>query len=65
MESISVQDYLQAIYRLQEEQVRVSTSALADRLAGRAGIVEHGLFIGLTTDLIVAGAHGVRHVTRG
>jgi len=32
MESISVQDYLQAIYRLQEEQVRVSTSALADRL---------------------------------
>lgn len=40
-------------------------AALADRLAGRAGIVEHGLFIGLTTDLIVAGAHGVRHVTRG
>ena len=32
MESVSVQDYLQTIYRLQEEQVRVSTSALAARL---------------------------------
>ena len=38
--------------------------ALADRLAARAGIVEHGLFIGLTTDLIVAGTQGIRHVTR-
>jgi DtxR family transcriptional regulator, Mn-dependent transcriptional regulator len=32
MESVSVQDYLQTIYRLQEEQVRASTSALAERL---------------------------------
>jgi ribose 5-phosphate isomerase A len=38
--------------------------ALADQLAARAGIVEHGLFIGITTDLIVAGTQGIRHVTR-
>ncbi len=37
---------------------------LADALARRAGIVEHGLFIGLTTDLMVGGAGGVQHQTR-
>lgn len=37
---------------------------LADALAGRAGIVEHGLFIGLATDLIVAGASGIQYKTR-
>ena len=36
--------------------------ALAAALAARAGIVEHGLFIGLATDVIVAGAEGVRHI---
>lgn len=36
-------------------------AALAQKLDGRAGIVEHGLFVGLTTDLIVAGKDGVRH----
>ena len=35
---------------------------LAQRLAARAGIVEHGLFLGIATDLIVAG-HG-RHPPR-
>ncbi len=40
------------------------TRALADRLAARAGIVEHGLFLGLATDLIVAGPDGVEHRTR-
>ncbi|ACL23254.1 ribose-5-phosphate isomerase RpiA [Chloroflexus aggregans] len=39
-------------------------TVLADRLAARAGIVEHGLFIGLATDLFVAGATGVRHIVR-
>jgi ribose 5-phosphate isomerase A len=34
---------------------------LADRLAGRAGLVEHGLFLGLTSELIVAGPEGVEH----
>lgn len=37
---------------------------LAGRLAGRAGIVEHGLFLGLATDLIVAGKAGISHQTR-
>jgi ribose 5-phosphate isomerase A len=36
---------------------------LADQLNRRAGIVAHGLFLGLTTDLIVAGEGGVRHVS--
>ena len=39
-------------------------TALAQQLAARAGIVEHGLFLGLATDLIVAAADGIRHVTR-
>jgi ribose 5-phosphate isomerase A len=37
---------------------------LASILASRAGIVEHGLFIGLATDIIVAGTDGVTHRTR-
>ena len=37
---------------------------LAALLDPRAGIVEHGLFIGLATDLIVAGADGIRHARR-
>jgi len=37
---------------------------LAAALNSRAGIVEHGLFIGLATDMIVAGASGVQHRTR-
>ncbi len=35
---------------------------LASRLAARAGIVEHGLFLGLATDAIVAGPEGIRHL---
>ena len=38
--------------------------ALAQRLAARAGIVEHGLFIGLATDVFVAGRDGLRHLRR-
>jgi len=37
---------------------------LARLLSERAGIVEHGLFIDLATDLVVAGDDGIRHVTR-
>jgi ribose 5-phosphate isomerase A len=37
---------------------------LAARLNERAGIVEHGLFVGLATDVIVAGVEGVRHLRR-
>lgn len=35
---------------------------LADQLSAKAGIVEHGLFLGLATDMIVAGEQGVQHV---
>jgi ribose 5-phosphate isomerase A len=37
---------------------------LASKLCARAGIVEHGLFLGLATDLIVAGTNGIRHLQR-
>jgi ribose 5-phosphate isomerase A len=37
---------------------------LAARLADRAGILEHGLFLGLASDVIVATHRGVRHITR-
>jgi ribose 5-phosphate isomerase A len=37
---------------------------LAAELGARAGIVEHGLFIDLATDLIVAGADGIRRSSR-
>src|SRR6266850_2687073 len=35
---------------------------LAATLEARTGIVEHGLFIGLATEVIVAGADGIRHL---
>jgi ribose 5-phosphate isomerase A len=38
--------------------------ALAAKLSARAGIVEHGLFLELATDLIIAGKGGVRHESR-
>lgn len=37
-------------------------AALARQLEARAGIVEHGLFIGMARDVVVAGAGGVRHL---
>jgi ribose 5-phosphate isomerase A len=37
---------------------------VAARLNERAGIVEHGLFLGLAADVVVAGADGVRHLHR-
>jgi ribose 5-phosphate isomerase A len=36
---------------------------LAAQLDARAGIVEHGLFLGLVHDVIVAGREGLRHLT--
>jgi ribose 5-phosphate isomerase A len=39
-------------------------AALSAVLGARAGIVEHGLFIGIARDLFVAGTSGVRHVRR-
>jgi ribose 5-phosphate isomerase A len=39
-------------------------AGLAALLGGRAGIVEHGMFLGLASDVIVAGAEGIRHLKR-
>jgi ribose 5-phosphate isomerase A len=39
--------------------------ALAERLDGITGVVEHGLFIGLAGGAIIAGSSGVRVVERG
>jgi ribose 5-phosphate isomerase A len=38
--------------------------ALAEKLGGRAGIVEHGLFCGLASVVIVAAADGIRELAR-
>jgi ribose 5-phosphate isomerase A len=42
----------------------VNPAELAASLSARAGIAEHGLFLGLATDLIVAGKDGIRHFER-
>ena len=39
-------------------------NALAAQLGARAGIIEHGLFLGIATDVIVAGESGIRHLKR-
>src|SRR5579864_472876 len=39
-------------------------AGLADRLSRRAGIVEHGLFLELATDVIIAGPAGIERRTR-
>lgn len=36
---------------------------LANMMGARAGIIEHGLFVGLASDVIVVGEHGCRHLT--
>ena len=37
---------------------------LASRLSWRAGIIEHGLFLDMVTDVIIAGSNGIRHLER-
>lgn len=39
-------------------------ASLAAQLGARAGVVEHGLFLGMAGEVIVAGAEGIRHLTR-
>ena len=41
-----------------------SPAELAATVSARAGIVEHGLFLGLATDVIIAGREGIRHLVR-
>ena len=38
--------------------------ALALKLGGRAGIIEHGLFLNVATDVMVAGPEGIRHLQK-
>jgi ribose 5-phosphate isomerase A len=38
---------------------------LAAELGQRAGVIEHGLFLGLATDVVVADDQGIRHLKRG
>jgi len=38
---------------------------LASHLGERAGIVEHGLFLNIATEAIIAGLDGIRHLTSG
>jgi len=38
---------------------------LAEQMNGRAGIVEHGLFLGLATDAIIAKESGIYHLKNG
>ncbi|MCB2225795.1 MAG: ribose-5-phosphate isomerase RpiA [Desulfarculaceae bacterium] len=39
-------------------------AAVARSLEGRAGMVEHGLFLGLADEVIVAGEGGIRRISR-
>ena len=39
-------------------------ASLAALLAARAGIIEHGLFCGIASQVIVAGQSGIREITR-
>jgi ribose 5-phosphate isomerase A len=40
------------------------TPAFARRLEERAGIVDHGIFVGLATDVLVGTSDGVKHLVR-
>jgi len=40
----------------------VQPELIAAQLSAKAGIVEHGLFIGLASDVIVAGKRGIQHL---
>ncbi len=42
----------------------VDAAKLALELEARAGIVEHGLFLGLTHSVVVAGVNGIRELKR-
>jgi ribose 5-phosphate isomerase A len=37
---------------------------LVNQMDAHAGLIEHGLFLGLISDVIVAGKDGIRHLTR-
>ncbi len=37
---------------------------LAEKLSVKAGIVEHGLFLGIASDVIIAGMDGIKHLKK-
>jgi ribose 5-phosphate isomerase A len=37
---------------------------LAGQIKGRTGIVEHGLFVGMATDVVISGPDGIRHLRK-
>jgi ribose 5-phosphate isomerase A len=39
-------------------------NALADKLSRRAGVVEHGLFLGIATEVVVGGKNGITRLRR-
>ena len=39
--------------------------ALSETLNSRAGIIEHGIFINIATDLVVASEKGIQHTSKG
>jgi len=39
-------------------------AALSARIKSRTGVVDHGLFVALATDLVIAGSRGIRHQRR-
>lgn len=47
-----------------QDVVGIPSSLQTETLASRAGIVEHGIFISLITDLIIAVQTGIRHLQR-
>ncbi len=40
-------------------------SCFANRLSERAGIIEHGLFVGTATDIVIGFARGIKHFIPG
>lgn len=38
--------------------------AIAAEMERRAGVVEHGLFLNMVSDVIIAGQNGIKHLTR-
>ena len=45
-----------------DDAFRADLEGLAHLLEARAGVIEHGLFINLAQDVIVAGPGGIRHL---
>lgn len=71
--AISPDTPLEALYRTDQGNIILDCyfgpiadpADLAERIKRRAGVVEHGLFLGLAHEVIAVGPGGVRHLRRG